>query len=154
MKNLGLVPLVNFGLIQGEVYRSAQPEYTYQFAWLKEHAKIKHIVNLRSESILTNRKGSKFGFKVTHIPINDHQPPSLDQVDQFQSIIAGESEPILIHCAHGHGRTSTMSVIAKLTLGMSLEDALKDEEKRFHYQFRHHAQIEFLKHFQQVRLTA
>jgi protein tyrosine/serine phosphatase len=71
------------------------------------------------------------------------------QAKSFIKLIRGNAgKNILFHCEHGHGRTSTFCVLARIADGWSLEAALKEEKNKFHYEFQHHAQEAFLrKHF-------
>jgi len=150
LEKFGLIPLVNFGIItegndKTTVYRCAQPLFKYQYEWIKEHLGIKAIVNLRSEKNIDPRFCDTLGIKTLTIDVPDHHAPTLDQVKRFIEFIQKTDGPILIHCEHGHGRTSTFSVISKLVDGLNLEWAIEDEKNRFHYNFKHHAQEEFLR---------
>lgn len=147
MKNLGLIPLRNFAVLDEKhgLYRSAQPLYNSDYRFLKEKIGIDVIINLRSEL----RHDSKFdGFTVINFDIKDHELPTLEQCKKFQQMIKEwcieGNLKILIHCKHGHGRTSMFSVLARLAMGWSLKRALKEEEEKFHYSFRHPKQKEFL----------
>lgn len=146
MQVLGLIPIRNFGVIDQEkqLYRSAQPLYAYEYRWLRDMLDIEHIINLRSEKEI-DVKFAK-GMRITTISVPDHHAPTIDQAEGFMKLVRNMSTPTLIHCAHGHGRTSTFSVLAKVALGMSLEQALEEEEKIFHYRFKHKHQKDFLLH--------
>lgn len=148
MKNLGLIPVKNFGVLDYEkgIYRSAQPLYEYEYKWLQEMLGIKTVVNLRGESTHDDKFAGKLGINVIDINIPDHYPPTLQQSEDFIKMIQEEDRfPMLFHCAHGHGRTSTFSVLAKIALGWSLESAIEHEREEFHYQFKHSAQTDFLR---------
>lgn len=140
MTNLGLVPLSNFGEVAPHIYRSAQPEYAYQYGWLKNMIPNLVIVNLRAES---DRDAQMWDGEEFQIAVEDHRPPTLAQATQFIDLLREhikEGKNILIHCEHGHGRTSTFSVLAKVAMGQSVVDAIEDELERFHYQFKHKGQ--------------
>jgi len=152
MKDVGLIPLWNFGEIAPNLYRSAQPLYGFQYKWLRDTLGIKKIVNLRAES-QHDSKNAPREIEVININVRDHNPPTLEQAHNFMDLIKdmkffkgiGPHAPTLIHCEHGHGRTSTFSILAKMALGMTLEDAIQDEKERFHFEFRHHAQEAWLR---------
>lgn len=154
----GLIPLVNFGVLFSnmQLFRSAQPLQKFQYEWLAKTLKIKSIINLREEIDIDEKMIGEAGipFHFT-IQVKDHQPPKMEDAMQFYHLIRECPKPALIHCAHGHGRTSTFSVIAKMAYGMTFEDAMKDEKERFHYEWRHHLQEEFLyefdKHLKQIQ---
>lgn len=142
----GLIPLRNFGTINESktIYRSAQPLTHHEFHWMKKVLGIKYIVNLRAESDHSERYAKKYGMEVVKIPVRDLHPPTMRQASKFMKLITSLDGPVLIHCEHGHGRTSTFSVLCKLANGMSLPLSLADEKRRFHYKFKHHHQLEFL----------
>lgn len=145
--DFGLVPIRNFGVIDQNkgIYRAAQPQYEYEYAWLKRTLGLKTIVNLRSELSHDNLYAEKFDLEVINLDIPDHHAPTIEQAESFMEMIKeGNKFPILFHCAHGHGRTSTFSVLTKMSLGMSLEEAIAHEESEFHFSFRHKEQLDFL----------
>lgn len=147
MKELGLVPLRNFAQVDENIYRSAQPEYGYEWRWLKNVLDIGLIVNLRSESEQSEHGAKMIGAGYVHYPIKDHLPPTQAQAEAFMELIRTTNKPILFHCEHGQGRTSTFCILARMAKGMSYEDAIKEEKDRFHYEFHHPAQLEFLNQF-------
>lgn len=153
MKNLGLIPIRNFGVVhEGKgIYRSAQPLYSYEYAWLKRQG-ITLIVNLRSESDHDSKMSKRYGIKVVNFRVHDHKEPTDQQANKFMELIRNNKN-ILFHCEHGHGRTSTFCVLARLALGWSLDRALDEEKKKFHYQFKHHIQETFLKKFYEHYVT-
>lgn len=147
MKNVGLIPIRNFGALDKKkgLYRSAQPQYGYEYAWLKNVLGLKTIINLRSESNHDGNEAIKHGINVVNFMVDDHKIPNDAQVEQFTKLIQDESNfPLLFHCQHGHGRTSTFCVLARLAMGWTLEEALNEEREKFHYQFRYKAQEDFL----------
>ena len=51
----------------------------------------------------------KIGFQVYSIFVQDFTSPSIEQFEEFNSIIdKHDTEPILVHCTGGLGRTGTM----------------------------------------------
>lgn len=147
MENLGLIPLSNFGEVLPKVYRSAQPQFGYQYGWLKNVLKIDTIVNLRSEKNIDKRFCDKFGIESITFAVKDHDSPSKEIANEFIEFIKTQSGLILIHCEHGHGRTSTFSVLSKIANGFSVDDAILDEQIRFNYHFKYQTQLDFLKSF-------
>lgn len=144
---LGLIPLSNFGEILPNVYRSAQPMFGYQFAWLKKRLDLDTAINLRSEKNIDQRFCDKLGIKAITFAVKDHCPPTKETALEFMELIKKQDKPVLIHCEHGHGRTSTFSVLAKMARGYDVEQAIQDEQDRFSYSFKYPSQIEFLKNF-------
>lgn len=144
MKDLGLIPLTNFGEVIPNVYRSAQPLFGYQYDWMKNVLGLNTIVNLRSEKNVDSRFCLKRGMESITFGVKDHFTPSPAMANEYMEFIKEFKRPVLIHCLHGHGRTSTFSVLTKMAMGMDLHEAIQDEHDRFHYEFRHHNQEEFL----------
>lgn len=148
-KNFGLVPIRNFAVVdkKRKIYRSAQPLYDYEFAWLKKVLNLGVIVNLRSEKNIDEKMAPKHGIKVITLSVKDHNPPTTEQADEFMELIKNTKGPILFHCEHGHGRTSTFCVLSRLAMGWTLEQALKEEKEIYHYEFKHHVQTKFLEKY-------
>lgn len=148
---LGLVPLMNFAVVDSEnhIYRCAQPHIEYQYKWLKDVLKLETIVNLRSELNIDSKFGERHEISVHTFKVADHNEPTVDQANRFVELIRNKKpdSPLLFHCEHGHGRTSTFCVLTRLAQGWALEKALQEESNIFHYSFKHHAQIEFLERF-------
>lgn len=147
MKNLGLIPLRNFAIVDKGIYRSAQPIYGYEYKWLKKVLNVDTIINLRKESVHDEHNAPSHFIHVHSIPVVDHLPPTLEQAQEFIDLIKESSKnnkSVLFHCEHGHGRTSTFCVLARIAQGWSLKKALKEEEEKFHYAFKHKIQKDFL----------
>ncbi len=150
MQELGLIPLRNFALVDKERgwYRSSQPLYKKEFKWLHKVVGIKTIINLRSEAKIDHKYAKHFGINVIDINVPDGHPPRLPQAKRFIDLMNSLEGPVLIHCKHGHGRTSTFCVLARIATGWTVERAIAEEKKKFHYGFKHAHQEEFLiKHF-------
>ena len=141
----GLVPIRNFAIVDENkrLYRSAQPMYRYEYEWLRNKLGLSHIVNLRSESSHDNMFAPANGIEVKTIAVPDHKVPTVEQAQDFIEFVQN-NENILFHCEHGHGRTSTFCVLARIATGWTLEDAIKEELEVFGYEFKHPAQLEFL----------
>lgn len=155
---LGLIPVRNFAVVDEKngLFRSAQPLYQYEYEWLKKVAGIDVIVNLRSESGHDEYFAPNHGMEVKRFMVKDHNEPTQEQANEFicfiQNCIAS-GKKVLFHCEHGHGRTSTFCVLARLAQGWNLEDALKEETDVFHYSFKHMAQVDFLNKFQKQKVN-
>jgi protein tyrosine/serine phosphatase len=144
---VGLVPIRNFAIVdeQRGLYRSAQPIYNYEYKWLKNLG-IKTIVNLRAESDLDNRRATSLGIEVVNIRVRDHFIPTIEQVQVFIDTLKDETKyPLIFHCQHGHGRTSTFCMLARMVMGWNHEEALKEENETYQYNFKYQPQIDFLK---------
>lgn len=142
--NLGLIPIRNFAHIADNIYRSAQPLYAYEYEWLRDVLELTYVVNLRYESKHDNIYSPSCGIKVVSFPVKDKGTPTLQQAKEFIRFIKDAKGKVLIHCEHGHGRTSTFCVLAQIAKGMELSQALEEEKRRFHYAFKHDVQKDFL----------
>lgn len=86
-------------------------------------------------------------FEVFHVPVEDIEPPSCDQVYTFAetlvtSMAAGKT--VVTHCLAGIGRTTTMLIAAYLVQGYPLRDlAAWVRVRNPHYLF-HGTQVRFL----------
>lgn len=135
-----LVPIRNFAEVRSGLYRSAQPEYRYEWRWLRDHTDVELVVSLRAEHAPDKVPSP---LRAVRIPIKDHAAPTDEQAGLFLHYL-DEGTPLLVHCEHGHGRTSTMVVLARLHEGWSLGEAINEERDRFGYQFRHLDELRFL----------
>lgn len=151
IERFGLVPLVNFGQVAPNLYRCAQPQYQYQYDWLDKTLKAETVVNIRMESRHDDRM-LKCRVPVVNFDVPDQKTPTFAQAIKWQKLVwENHEKPMIFHCLHGHGRTSTFSVLAKMTMGMTLEQAMQDEMKRFHFSFRHPAQAAWLEEFAAIQ---
>lgn len=147
MKNLGLIPIRNFASLGAGyyLYRSAQPMYSYEYKWLKDKLDIGLVINLRSELRHDSMMAPAHDIAVVNFDVPDHFCPTLKQAHEFIELIKNRKEAILFHCEHGHGRTSTFCVLARLAQGWTLGMAIREESEKFGYEFKHPDQLKFLK---------
>lgn len=137
-----MVPLRNFCVVdeKRKIYRSAQPQYSYEYRWLNTELQLKNIVNLRSELDHDTKMAKNYDIKVKTVSVPDHHAPTVEQANDFIK----NNESVLFHCEHGQGRTSTFCVLSRLATGWTLEDAIKEENDVYGYSFHHPEQLKFL----------
>lgn len=90
---------------------------SYEYKWLKDTAQIDKIINLRKESNHDQFFAPTFGIQVSDYKVPDHEVPTLEQAKNFIDEIKASvknNQKVLIHCEHGHGRTSTFCVLARI----------------------------------------
>jgi len=114
---------------EGVLYRCRQPE-GLQWTILKRYG-IKTVVNLRFEEedpkAFAEEKDAcaKAGAKFVNIPVGGI-PPSEEKVRAFLRQV-GTSAPVLVHCAHGRNRTSSMAAAYRVVFeGWDAQKALAE----------------------------
>lgn len=103
---------------------SGYPASKRQVDWLGRQG-IRRILTLTESPLPAEWVG---GFEVRHVPMQDHQPPSVAALFEASTYVEESVEsgkPILVHCLAGQGRT--MCVIAAYLIkskGMNADDAM------------------------------
>lgn len=153
VSKMGLVPIRNFGRINGSIYRGEQPHDFKTWQWLIAVPKISAVISFRENKDDLEQIENMPAIKMyRRIAVPDHGTPTMMQALDFTGLIqefTNDGLVTYIHCKHGHGRTSIFSVIAKIALGWNADDALRDEEERFHVAYNHPVQKTWLDRFVQ-----
>jgi atypical dual specificity phosphatase len=64
------------------------------------------------------------GFDAHHVPVDDFQAPTMEQIEECMQYIASRS-PIYVHCYAGYGRAGTIAAAWLIKNGMSAIDAIR-----------------------------
>lgn len=108
-------------VIDGRVYRSAQPEPRHLREWTREHG-IRTVINLRGvKSSPTYREerrtAEELGLRLVDMEWSAQRMPGRDAVRAIVEALETAEQPVLIHCARGQDRTGVASAIAAMALG-------------------------------------
>ncbi|CAD5121251.1 DgyrCDS9783 [Dimorphilus gyrociliatus] len=88
---------------------SAQPEHHDHYDFYKQQG-ITHLVSLTKDKP-KNLPENDDTFTWSHIAMPDFTPPSVEQIEQFVSIVdqaKKQGTKVAVHCRMGQGRTGTM----------------------------------------------
>ncbi len=109
---------VNFHVvIEGQVYRSAQPGGETLLGWIRSRG-LKTIVNLRGSVSDAERAATKEGgATLVVIRFSAYRLPSLPSLRKLIEVLETADRPILLHCRAGADRTSMASVLAAMAIG-------------------------------------
>ena len=134
------VRIDNFGRVNANYYRGAQPEGQdyHDLAALG----VKTIINLTSDDAQPNERQmtERSGMRYVQIPMTTHQEPTNAQIAQFLSIVNDPaSQPVYVHCVGGKHRTGVMTAIYRMTNdGWSADQAFSEmKQYKFGADFLH-----------------
>jgi tyrosine-protein phosphatase SIW14 len=131
--DLAKVGIDNFGQINPNYYRGAQPERR-DYADLAALG-IKTVIDLQrdgdaDEPSLVRAAGMRF----FRIPMTTHVPPTREQLALFLQIVNDPAnQPIYVHCAGGRHRTGVMTAVYRMTNDQWTADQAFREMKRYEF---------------------
>lgn len=99
----------NFSWVNSMLAASGRPASMSQVMWLREQG-IMALLSL-TESPLPREWVDSAGLVYMHVPMRDHEPPSVEDLDKCVEFIASNiraGRPTAVHCAAGLGRTGTV----------------------------------------------
>lgn len=121
----------NFSWMCNRVFGSGLPLFPEQVEIMRDVFGIKHIITIRETKLEMTISDVHFH----HFPVPDMFPPTDDQLNEIIRIMQG-SEPCMVHCHGGIGRTGTALVayLLKSTFDtgvpMSVSDAIATVVRR------------------------
>jgi atypical dual specificity phosphatase len=85
---------------------------------------IRHVVTLTEETLLDEKWFVSNRITHTHMPIEHHQCPTIEQVDLIIEMFQDENKlPLLVHCAGGKGRTGTIAACYIAAYGFNVSSS-------------------------------
>jgi len=108
-------------VVEGQVYRSAQPSPKQLLAWSRQY-RLKTVINLRGTSsrpfYQSERQAAReAGLRMIDIRLSAASPPSALWIRRLIEALETAERPLLLHCRDGADRTGVASVIAKMAIG-------------------------------------
>ena len=130
---LGSIRIDNFGAVNANYYRGAQPaggDYQALAA-----AGIKTDIDLTKDGDPTEEAmARRAGLKFFRIPMTTHAIPTPDQVATFLRIVNDPaSQPVYVHCQGGRHRTGVMTAIYRITSEHWTADRAFAEMKKYRF---------------------
>lgn len=94
-------------------------------------------------------RGAALGFTTHNIPVKDFHPPTVDQLEQFVSLIGSlaSGTKTIVHCEGGTGRTGTFAAAYWVAKGLTVSDAIAHVRKARRHAVETQEQEAALKHF-------
>lgn len=132
--NLSRIHIDNFGKVNANYYRGAQPK-GHDYADLAALG-VKTVIDLTDDDSEASEpamvKGA--GMQSVKIPMSTHEPPTPDQLSQFLKIVNDPAnQPVYVHCVGGKHRTGVMTAAYRMTNeGWSANKAFS-EMKQYKY---------------------
>jgi uncharacterized protein (TIGR01244 family) len=129
-----LTHIDNFGRVDAQYYRGAQPEGR-DYADLAALG-VKTVIDLTGEDHDPGepRMVEQAGMRYVHIPMTTHQPPTKAQLAEFLSLVNGSAnQPVYVHCVGGRHRTGVMTAAYRMTQEGWTADRAFDEMKQYKF---------------------
>jgi atypical dual specificity phosphatase len=104
---------------------SGRPRDADELSWLRQQG-IQVLISL-TEDPLRRDWVNEAGLMAVHVPVEDMEPPSQDQLDRCMSSIAKAHEQNIavgVHCGAGMGRTGVVLACYFVTKGMDAQNAI------------------------------
>lgn len=103
----------------------ARPDGPQELAWLREQG-IQLLVSLQEESLRRDWVNDA-GLMLLHIPVEDMEAPTQEQIDRAVTAINRANQAGLgvgVHCGAGLGRTGVMLACYLVSKGLSAANAI------------------------------
>ena len=151
---LSRVHIDNFGRVDDEYFRGAQPDGR-DYSDLAAIG-VKTVIDLTRNG-RENEKGivERAGMTFYRIPMSTSERPSDAAVRQFLSIVNDPAkQPVYVHCQGGQHRTGVMTAVYRMTKYGWSEDQAYNEMKQYKFEtFWGHPELRSFVHDYFVKLT-
>ena len=132
--NLSRVHIDNFGMVNTNYYRGAQPK-GHDYADLAALG-VKTVIDLTDDDGQASEPSmvKSAGMTSFKIPMNTHVPPTSAQLAQFMKIVNDSAnQPVYVHCVGGKHRTGVMTAAYRMTNEGWTSDKAFSEMKHFKF---------------------
>jgi protein tyrosine/serine phosphatase len=113
--SLSRIRIDNFGMINTNYYRGAQPK-GHDYADLAALG-VKSVIDLTDDDGVASEPSmvKNAGMKSFKIPMSGHVPPTQAQLSQFMKIVNDpQNQPVYVHCVGGKHRTGVMTAAYRM----------------------------------------
>lgn len=113
--NLSRIHIGNFGMINANYYRGAQPK-GHDYADLASIG-VKSVIDLTDGDGMASEPAmvKNAGMKSFKIPMSGHVTPSQAQLSEFMKIVNDpQNQPVYVHCVGGKHRTGVMTAAYRM----------------------------------------
>jgi len=123
---------VNFHVVvEGQVYRSAQPSAEKLTEWVKTYG-LRTVVNLRGDSAEAfygeeRRALERAGVTMIDIRLTAKRMPMARRLENLVDVLESTEKPMLLHCESGIERAGVASVMAAMAVGGEDYASARDE---------------------------
>ena len=112
---------------EGKLAASGYPASRRQLEWIRNQG-IDSVVTL-TEKPLPDSLRSGFEMSFDHVPMNDHNPPSAEELAKAVSLVQEKlkaGRKVIVHCLAGEGRTGcVVTAYLMMSKSLSAEEALE-----------------------------
>jgi tyrosine-protein phosphatase SIW14 len=136
---LAAIGIDNFGVINDNYYRGAQPQGPADYERLAALG-VRTVIALQADYATKNYARTEeadvraAGMKFHRIPMTTRTPPTAKQVASFMRIVNDPaSQPVYVHCKGGKHRTGVMTAVFRMMEDDWSADQAYEEMKRFEF---------------------